>query len=638
MNYKINDLLPVFCLLAFAQFSSISLAQTQNASERTPDITKDTAQLAPLSNQLKDHASPYLALHGTDPTAWQAWGPEVLARAKKENKLILLSSGYFSCHWCHVMQRESYKHPDVAKALNNGFIPVKIDRELEPALDKRLMAYAQATLKRGGWPLNVFMSPDGIPVYALLYQPQQPFLALINQLTGLWEGQSERIRKLALAEKKLVTFPDADPKIDANLSIELRTLAVQQILARGDDLEGGFGQSNKFPSAPQLSFLVDSLEFSRNPEVEEFLSLSLDAMAYKGMRDQLSGGFFRYVVDPSWEIPHFEKMLYDNANLASLYLKAGDALERPDYTDIARNTLDFMMREMASDNGALYASFSAIDDKDVEGGYYLWENETLKSVLNEQEYTAFSQKWDSTRADDLEAGNHLRSPKSLKDIAAVLKLSEADISALLGSANQKLITKRLTRVLPTDDKLLAAWNALALSAFANAADTLNDETYRQHAQKIRDFLLNTLWKDQSLTRSLAKGKLLGTAAIEDYAYTAAGLLQWAKLNNQTEDYAAVEAVLTQAWQRFYSHNAWAYADSTLLPPDDGKELLAEDSSASPSAVIIQTTLELQQLGKLKNTTLHTQALSALNRGEAVLRNSAFWYISYIGAMQIAGQP
>ena len=561
----------------------------------------------------------------------------MLERAQRENKLILLSSGYFSCLWCHVMQRESFKNELVADMLNQFFIPVKIDRELETALDKRLMNYAQATIQRGGWPLNVFVSPDGLPVFATLYQPQQQFLALLTRLTGVWTQQSERIRELALAEKTPVAFADAAPDIDANLASELRNLAVQKIMARGDTLQGGFGQSNKFPSVPQLSFLIDSLSISRDPEVIEFLETTLDAMANEGMRDHLSGGFYRYVVDPGWEIPHFEKMLYDNANLARLYLHAGEALQNTGYTLVARDTLDFMMREMASENGALYAAFSAVDDEEVEGGYYLWQSEELKSVLDKKEYAVFTETWDTERSVDLEEGNHLRGAKRSTDTAASLQMDEGEVNALLESSRLKLLSARGQRTLPIDEKLLAGWNAMALSTFALAARTLDEPSYKEQAQKIKSFVIQNLWEDERLIRSLAKGKRIGSASIEDYAFVADGLFNWAMLNGEDQDYRLAEAVLDQGWARFYNNNAWSYSDTSLLPPADGEEMLSEDSSASPSAKLIMTTLAMQQAGKLNNQALYLKALSALNRGEATLRANPFWYATQIRAMQFAAK-
>lgn len=595
-------------------------------------------RITEISNQLSGHPSPYLALHGSDPVAWQDWGPEVLARAKRENKLILLSSGYFSCLWCHVMQRESFKNELVADMLNSFFIPVKIDRELETALDKRLMNYAQATIQRGGWPLNVFISPDGLPVFATLYQPQQQFLELLTRLTGVWNQQSERIRELALAEKAPVGFADSAPEINANLATELRNLAIQKIMARGDTLQGGFGQSNKFPSVPQLRFLIDSLSSSRDPEVIEFLETTLDAMADEGMRDHLSGGFYRYVVDPGWEIPHFEKMLYDNANLARLYLQAGVDLKNPRYTLVARDTLDFMMREMASENGALYAAFSAVDDEEVEGGYYLWQSNELKSVLDEEEYAVFTETWNTERSADLEEGNHLRGAKSGTDTAAKLQMSEDKVKTFLESSRLKLLSARSQRTLPIDEKLLAGWNAMALSTFAIAAQTFDDPVYKEQAEKIKHFLMTNLWKDDRLTRSLAKGKCIGSASIEDYAFVADGLFNWATLNGAEEDYRQAEAVLEQGWSRFYNNNAWSYADTSLLPPADGEEMLSEDSSASPSAQLITTTLAMKQADKLESQELYLKALSALNRGEATLRSNPFWYATQIGALQMAIKP
>ncbi len=600
-------------------------------------VEAESTGVQALQNQLTNHPSPYLALHGSDPVDWQDWSPEVLQRAKNENKLILLSSGYFSCHWCHVMQRESYKNPEVAEVLNRFFIPVKIDRELEPALDKRLMDYAQATLKRGGWPLNVFMSPDGLPVFAVLYQPQLEFLGLLTRLTGLWEQQSDRIRVLALEEKVPLSFPDSEPVVKASLATELRTLAVQRILASGDDLQGGFGQSNKFPSVPQLDFLLDSLNTSRNPEVIEFLELTLSAMADNGMQDHLGGGFYRYVVDPAWEIPHFEKMLYDNANLAQLYLKAGTILNHQGYTKIARRTLDFMAQEMSNNDGALYASFSAVDDNDIEGGYYLWETEQLMSLLSEPEYRVFAEIWQTERPADLEEGNHLRGAIPIAEAADSLQLSKTETLTLLSAAQNKLVVARNSRILPTDDKLLAGWNALSLSAFSNAAQALDDPTYRARAEKIKIFILDTLWDGNQLTRSLAKGKLVGSASIEDYAYVARGLFDWAQLTGDADDYKQAELILAQGWTRFYQNNVWSYADTSLLPPAEGEEMLSEDSSASPSATLIETTIALHNAGKLNDLSLYNTALSALNRGEAQLRNNPFWYASQIGAMQLVKQ-
>jgi uncharacterized protein YyaL (SSP411 family) len=610
---------------------------TSQAADQTSIGSESLETQPPLSNQLEDHPSPYLALHGNDPVEWQDWGPDVLERAKRENKLILLSSGYFSCNWCHVMQRESFKDEAVSEVLNSYFIPVKIDRELEPALDKRLMEYAQSTLKRGGWPLNVFVSPDGLPVYATLYQPQIQFLGLLTRLTGVWEKQSERIRELALAEKTPLRFPDSEPVISASLASELRAIAVQGIMARADDIQGGFGESNKFPSVPQLSFLLNSLNSSRDPEVIEFLDLTLTAMAENGMRDQLRGGFYRYVVDPAWEIPHFEKMLYDNANLAQLYLKAGRILDNDQYTDIARSTLDFMISDMADNNGVLYASFSSVDIEDVEGGYYLWDRKQLESALNDEEYRVFSKAWQTERPYDLEEGNHLRSALPLEDLAIGLDMSQEDARRILESARLKLIAVRSTHHLPTDDKLLAGWNALSLSAFAIAARTLDDPDYHKEAEKIKSFLIDSLWNDKNLTRSLAKGQRVGSASIEDYAYVARALFDWAELSGEQHDYQQAEAVLEQGWTRFYQFNVWSYADSSILPPANGEEIFSEDSSASPSATMIETTIAFYNAGKLDDATLYTKALSALNRGEKLLRSNPFWYSSQIGAMQLVKQ-
>ncbi len=601
------------------------------------EASREQVQATPIANQLADNPSPYLALHGNDPVAWQAWGPEVLARAKEENKPLFISSGYFSCHWCHVMQAESYQHEDVAKLLNDFFIPIKIDRELESALDGRLMNYAQATLKRGGWPLNVFMSPDGLPLYAVLYQPQPQFQGILLKLVEAWSKQSAKIRELALQEKELARFPDAEPKLDAVDVNNFVDNAVNQIMRRADGLQGGFGETNKFPSAPQLQFLLQQQQQFNSKSIDEFMRLTLDAMALHGMMDQLSGGFFRYSVDPSWEIPHFEKMLYDNANLASLYLNAGTVLQEPSYTAVARRTLDFMMDEMAGPDGALVAAFSAVDNEGVEGGHYLWTQDELSSILTADELQVFNAAWNMDRPNELEAGNHVRSLMSLDEVAKNIDSQADSVRNLLISAQQKVLAARAKRILPVDDKFLAGWNGLALTAFSEAAMKLNDERYKQQAQRIEQFLMNQLWDGETLTRGIAKGQKVGSAAIEDYAYVAQGLLAFAKLSGNTKHYQQATAVFEQGWQRFYKNNAWSAADGSLLPAEDGEEIMTEASSASPAAVLINTGLELANyLGDTASAkTLRLRSLSALNRGYARVQQGGFWYATQLAAMHNA---
>ncbi len=302
---------------------------------------------AALLNELRDHPSPYLAMHGADPVHWQIWGPDALERARSENRLLFISSGYFACHWCHVMQRESYQNPETAALLNRHFIPVKIDRELQPALDAHLIEFVQRTRGSAGWPLNVFLTPEGYPLLGMTYERPTAFRELLGKLQNAWSRESDKLKGMALKASEQMARSRSPAAVEPVDPQGLRRRLVASALELGDDLQGGFGRQNRFPMAPQLSVLLDSLRPQPNPELHAFLELTLDQTATQGLRDHLAGGFFRYTVDQGWQIPHFEKMLYTQAQLILLYIKAADVLERTDYLDVARDTVEFVVREMA---------------------------------------------------------------------------------------------------------------------------------------------------------------------------------------------------------------------------------------------------------------------------------------------------
>jgi uncharacterized protein len=346
------------------------------------------AAVPAAANKLAGHPSPYLALHGSDPVAWQEWNADSVARARRENKLLFVSVGYFACHWCHVMQRESYKNPAIAAQLNRDFIPVKVDRELHSGLDDALQTFSAQLNGISGWPLNAFVTPEGFPVYVILYAPPDEFGRLLTQLSGRWQSDKQGIRQLA----RQAAPREAPKPASVTLTSALAGRAWQQFLAgvwqEADSLRGGFGEVSKFPMAPQLAALLLQQAQQPEPKLAEFLLLSFDQMAARGLRDHVGGGFFRYTVDPGWETPHFEKMLYDNAHLARLYLDAAQVLRQPRYRQIARETLDFMRGVLQDPAGGLYASTSAVDEAGREGAYYLWEPAELKQLLPPAVYAA----------------------------------------------------------------------------------------------------------------------------------------------------------------------------------------------------------------------------------------------------------
>ena len=581
------------------------------------------------ANQLKGHDSPYLAMHSEDPVAWQDWTADVLAQAKKQKKLLFVSIGYFSCHWCHVMQRESYRDPQVANILNAHFISVKVDRELNPALDAYLIDFVQRTRGSAGWPLNVFLTPDGHPLVGLTYLPKDRFVALLNDLQQQWQQAPDYLTqaaaKAAAAMKGEPAMPD--PALKAGDGKRYETIMVQQAMQLGDDMDGGFGEQTKFPMVPQLDSLLSA--YQRNPvlQLKTFLTLTLDRMATQGMRDHLGGGFYRYTADQGWQTPHFEKMLYDNALLSMLYLRAAKVFNRPDYEAVARDTLDFMVREMRSPQGAMIASFSAVDDAGVEGGYYLWETETLLGILSRDEYRLMKMLWGLEGATSFEAGYLARVQMSLAEAAAKLQIDETVAQKRYQSAREKLLKVRARRKLPADNKLLAAWNGLALTALVEGSQLPDGKNYLEAAQGVRDYLVKMLWDGSRLLRARGKAGELGQAGLEDYAFAAQGLLAWSDLTNSVDDFQLASRWVNDAWQRFHGDTGWLLSDQSLLPSGFGVWILDEGPLPSPSTTLLR--LSLQVAERNGDKMLAARAKKALAAGHVQLQQTAFDHPSQV---------
>ncbi len=580
------------------------------------------------SNQLGGHDSPYLAMHGDDPVDWQSWTAEVLARAKKENKLVFVSIGYFSCHWCHVMQRESYRNEKIAKQLNDNFISVKVDRELNPALDAYLIDFVTRTRGSAGWPLNVFLTPEGHPLVGLTYLPAERFMALLQDLQSKWDQSPAYYKQAAAraARDMAGLAAKSEMPMDKKEAEQYEAIMVRQAIRLSDEMSGGFGQQTKFPMVPQLDSLLSAYERNQNPRLKKLLVTTLDSMATQGMRDHLGGGFYRYTVDPGWQTPHFEKMLYDNALLAHLYLRASRIFNRPDYELVARETLDFMISEMAGSSGAMVASFSAVDDNNVEGGYYLWENETLSKILNTKELMLMKHMWGLEGHSDFEAGHLPRLQATLNESANSLKLDNGEAQKLYSSARNKLLKVREKRNLPVDGKYLAAWNGLALVALVEGAKLEGGEKYKIAAKKIRDYFVNILWDGKRLWRAKGKSGELGQAGLEDYAFGAQGLLAWAKLTKDKpagDDFKLAKRWIDDAWKRFHDKTGWRLSDQTLLPTGYGVPIMDESPLPSPSSVLLRASDVLVK--QTNDKFLKEKVQNAMNAGHSQLKQAAFDY-------------
>ena len=591
-----------------------------------------SSQSTPLENKLKQHASPYLAMHGNDPVAWQEWNQETVSRAQKQGKLLFVSSGYFSCHWCHVMQRESYQNKRVANILNTYFIPVKVDRELAGALDTRLIDFVERTQGRAGWPLNVFITPDGYPLVGMTYVPTKNFTEILNNLKIKWKEEKALLEKIAreTTEELATVSIEGSENIQRGLGKDYLSRFLLQSTTMADDMAGGFGEQNKFPSYPQLTVMLQAYKNNGDKGLKQFLDLTLEKMASQGLYDQLGGGFFRYVVDPAWQVPHFEKMLYDNALLSALYINAAKILQNKKFEAVAKNTLDFMLNVLRSPQGAYIASLSAIDDKGVEGGYYLWQADELKKQLSKDEMRVIELVWQLEGAADLEDGHHLVEVMDSSEAAKMLKLSVTRTKRLFISAKQKMLKLRIKRNLPQDNKLLAGWNGLALSAFSKAAQQFDNKHYAKAAKEIKNYIYQNLWKNKALVRAVKKGKVIGRGELEDYAYVAQGLYDWLEYSNNKEDEEWLKLLVAQSWKRFYSKNGWILAEDMLLKYGQGDAIVADGVLPSPSAILINTSIKYAV--KTNNAALKKKALEALNIGHLELVSQPFWYASQIFAL------
>jgi uncharacterized protein len=587
------------------------------------------ADSSKLSNQLQQHPAPYLAMHGNDPVHWQLWNRETLEKAQRLNRPLFISIGYFSCHWCHVMQRESYQNEAVASLLNRFFIPVKVDRELNPALDAHLIEFVELTRGQAGWPLNVFLTPDGYPVLGMTYMPPERFNLLLQQLQQRWDDDEPELRgaaRAALQEWRKLGEPGEQHQTFSGSISEKMLVQTGQLK---DEMSGGFGQQNKFPMAAQLRVLVYLDQQGSKGVPVEFIRLTLNNMAGQGLHDNLGGGFFRYTTDPDWQTPHYEKMLYDNAQLAILYMKAAEQYDDDRYRDIGIGTVDFMIRDMSHVDGGFISSFSAVDDFGREGFYYLWSQQQLTELLNDEELKAVQAAWFEPHAPESEFGQLPRWQGDATSIANGLQWRPDRLHRVLAGARKKLLASRAGRILPADNKVLAAWNGLALTALAAAYQLSGETPYAERAQQLADYLVNTLWDGHQLLRARQSDKLVAEASLEDYALVAQGLWDWSQ--HQPEGWKSLQSKVAQlvriAWQRYYRDGRWRNSDTPLIPMLEGSPAMRDSPLPSATAAISKISREHPALKEDK--AVQKQLQQHLQTVNTRLGDSIFWYASYV---------
>ena len=493
------------------------------------------------TNNLVNETSPYLLQHAHNPVDWYPWGETALARARTENKPILLSIGYSACHWCHVMEHESFENEEIAKLMNENFVNIKVDREERPDLDQIYMNAVQMMTGHGGWPMTMFLTPEGVPFYGGTYFPPSDrynmpgFPRVLLSVAEAYRSQPDQVASTAtamLGELRRAGLAESSRDI---LAVDILDASYRRIARTFDPSNGGFGGAPKFPPAMTLEFLLHTYVRTSAADTLEMVEQTARKMGNGGMYDQLGGGFHRYSVDAKWLVPHFEKMLYDNALLSSFYLHLYQVKKDLDARRVAEETLDYVVREMTDQRGGFYSSQDA-DSEGHEGKFFVWSREEIVDALGEADAKIFCRYYNVTEAGNFEGQNILNVTNPLDKVAADLNTPVDAARKTLAGGRQKLFEIRERRIKPgRDEKVLTAWNGLMLASFAEAAAILERPDYRKVAETNARFLLDNLRRDGLLLRTYKDGEAKLNAYLEDYAclihglislYEATGTLEW----------------------------------------------------------------------------------------------------------------
>ena len=473
-------------------------------------------------NHLVNETSPYLLQHAHNPVDWYPWCDEALEKAKKENKLLLVSVGYSACHWCHVMEHESFEDTAVARLMNEHFICIKVDREERPDIDQVYMNAVQLMTGGGGWPLNCFALPDGRPVYGGTYFPKQQWMSVLVALSDMYKQEPAKVEEYAAKLTEGIRKSELVMRNEAEAKFSLDTLkeTVERWSQRFDNSEGGPLKAPKFPLPNNYQFLLYYYKVTKDEKLLKHIELTLQKMAFGGIYDQAGGGFARYSTDTLWKVPHFEKMLYDNAQLVSLYCDAYRLTKTALYKQVVYETLEFIAREMTSPEGAFYSALDA-DSEGEEGKYYVWTKEELKNILG-NDFDLFADYFNVNNNGLWEHGNYiLLRNKSDKEIALQHSLTEEILEEKINELKKKVLKEREKRVKPgLDDKTLTSWNALMLKAYTDAYNTFGEKKFLDAALKNAHFILQKQKRsDGGLNHNYKQGRSNINGYLEDYSFT-----------------------------------------------------------------------------------------------------------------------
>jgi len=536
-----------------------------------------------VSNRLAQETSPYLLEHANNPVDWYPWGPEALARARRENKPILLSIGYSACHWCHVMARESFEDSEIAALINRDFVAIKVDREERPDLDQVYMRAVQAMTGSGGWPMTAFLLPDATPFFAGTYFPPSDrfgmpsFRRVLTAVTDAFSNRIGEVEATATQVREYLQRP-AVPLAAGSLTPALLDEAYTRLARDHDPTHGGFGSAPKFPQPMLVDFLLRSHRRTGDPSVLAMAQQTLQAMAAGGMYDQLGGGFHRYSVDERWLVPHFEKMLYDNALLPRAYLDAWQLTGDAGFRRVVEDTLAFVQRELLSPDGGFYSSLDA-DSEGEEGRFYVWTPHELELALGVDDATAVARAFDVSDAGNFDGRN-------------ILHPMTPDAAAVLAGARERLLAARAGRVRPhRDEKVIAGWNGLMLRAFAEAGRVLDRPDLLSIAEANARFLLSRMRTGERMRRSYKDGRATLAGYLEDQAAVADGLLSLYEATFETRWLDEVRRLMRETLAAFWDAPRGAFFDTAA----DQEQLVVRPQDVTDNAIPSGTSMAVDVL-------------------------------------------
>jgi uncharacterized protein YyaL (SSP411 family) len=564
----------------------------------------DTTSQHKHTNQLIHETSPYLLQHAHNPVNWYAWDEEALQKAKELDRPILLSVGYSACHWCHVMERESFENEEIAQIMNDSFVSIKVDREERPDIDAIYMQAVQALTGQGGWPMTMFLLPDGRPFYGGTYFPPRDrqygremmpgFPRVLLTMAEAYKDHREQIEEQAAQIAEYLQKRSSSPLVPKSgaspvgaLPLEMLAAASRELAADFDPVHGGFGNAPKFPNTMSLEFLLRMHLHRLRGEIgskatqpeKEIVETTLRKMAQGGIYDQLGGGFHRYSVDAAWLTPHFEKMLYDNALLSRLYLNAYLVTGDPFYRRIVEETLDYVAREMLSPEGGFYSTQDA-DSEGVEGKFFTWTPEEIEAILPGEDAALFMRYYDVTKRGNFEGKNILHVEQDAQEVADAAQVSLERLQEALQRGRAALFAAREQRVKPgRDEKILTSWNGLMLRSFAGAARHLERADYLGIAEKNAQFLLERMTRDGRVLRTYKDGRAKLHGYLEDYTFLADGLLALYEADFQPRWFAEARRLMDEAIRLFADEQHGGFFDTG----SDAEELVSRPKDIMDNA-------------------------------------------------------